>query len=56
VLGDELMAYLTQLVTQFNTHFHPGQTVVGAQVIPTPPAKPMPVPGRRLLSKKVKLE
>jgi hypothetical protein len=40
VLGDDLLAYLNQLVMLFNSHTHPGEMVVG--VVPVTPALPMP--------------
>jgi hypothetical protein len=49
VLGDQLLAYLTQLVASFNVHVHPGPA-------PTPPAPPIAPPSPGLLSTKVKLE
>ena len=57
VLGDQLMAYLTQLVTLFNTHVHPGELALGIlPVTPAPPVAPMPPPSPSLLSIKVMLE
>ena len=57
VLGDQLFAYLTQLVTLFNTHLHPGELAVGIfPVTPAPPVAPMPLPSPSLLSIKVLLE
>lgn len=41
VLGDELLAYLNQLVMLFNTHTHPGELAVG--VLPVTPAIPLPL-------------
>jgi Type VI secretion system/phage-baseplate injector OB domain len=49
VLGDQLLAYLNELVTIFNLHVHPGQT-------PTPPVPALAPPPPDLLSTKVKLE
>jgi hypothetical protein len=55
VLGDQLLAYLGQLVAVFNAHVHP--------VVPVPPPPtttptvvPMPPPSPGLLSLKVMLE
>jgi hypothetical protein len=56
VLGDQLMAYLGQLVALFNTHMHPGETVVGIPVSPAPPLAPFTVPPPNLVSLKVFLE
>lgn len=57
VLGDQLFAYLTQLVTLFNTHVHPGELALGIlPVTPAPPVAPMPPPSPSLLSIKVFLE
>jgi hypothetical protein len=49
VLGDQLLAYLNELVMMFNAHVHPGQT-------PTPPVPALAPPPPDLLSTKVKLE
>ena len=57
VLGDQLLAYLAQLVTIFNTHVHPGELALGIfPVTPAPPVAPMPPPSPSLLSIKVLLE
>ena len=57
MLGDQLFAYLTQLVTIFNTHVHPGELALGIlPVTPAPPVAPMPPPSPSLLSIKVLLE
>ncbi|CAN7553306.1 phage baseplate assembly protein V [Mesorhizobium sp. LjNodule214] len=57
VLGDQLFAYLTQLVTLFNAHVHPGELALGIlPVTPAPPVAPMPPPTPSLLSIKVLLE
>lgn len=57
VLGDQLLTYLAQLVTLFNTHLHPGELALGAfPVTPAPPVAPMPPPSPSLLSVKVFLE
>lgn len=57
VLGDNLLVYLTQLVTLFNTHVHPGEMAAGIlPVTPAPPVMQMPPPSPSLLSLKVALE
>jgi hypothetical protein len=57
VLGDQLMTYLTTLVTMFNTHVHPGELAVGIlPVTPAPPVPPMPPPTPALVSVRVALE
>ncbi|MGH6965250.1 MAG: phage baseplate assembly protein V [Phenylobacterium sp.] len=54
VFGDQLLLYLTQLVTLFNTHVHPGELALGIlPVTPAPPVMQMPPPSPSLLSKKV---
>ena len=40
VFGDELLTYLNQLVTMFNTHMHPGELAAG--FIPVTPMVPVP--------------
>jgi uncharacterized protein involved in type VI secretion and phage assembly len=55
VFGDGLLQYLTQVVSMFNTHLHPGQVAAG--FIPVTPAPPVPAltpPTPDLLSTKVK--
>jgi hypothetical protein len=55
VFGDELMNYLSQLVTMFNTHLHPGELAAGVlPVTPAPPVPPLQPPTLSLLSLKVK--
>ncbi len=56
VLGDQLLSYLGQLVTIFNSHMHPGETVVGIPVTPAPPVPPLTPPSPSLVSQKVLLE
>lgn len=57
VFGDQLLTYLTQLVTIFNAHLHPGEMAAGIlPVVPTPPVAPMMPPTPALLSLKVLLE
>jgi hypothetical protein len=54
VFGDQLLLYLTQLVTLFNTHVHPGELAAGfIPVTPAPPVAPMPTPSPSLLSTKI---
>jgi uncharacterized protein involved in type VI secretion and phage assembly len=55
VFGDKLMAYLTQIVTLFNTHMHPGQMAGPIPVTPAPPVVPFTPPTPDLLSMTVKL-
>ena len=55
VFGDELMTYLNQLVSLFNSHMHPGELALGA--FPVTPAPPVPLftpPTPSLISTKVK--
>jgi hypothetical protein len=55
VFGDQLLQYLTQLVTMFNAHVHPGE--LAAAVLPVTPMVPVPPlipPTPDLLSLKVK--
>ena len=55
VFGDQLMAYLNQIVQLYQTHTHPGQLAIGVlPVTPMPPLPPMPPPTTSLLSNKVK--
>lgn len=54
VFGDELLTYLNQLVTLFNTHMHPGEMALGSlPVTPMIPAVPFPPADPSLLSLKV---
>ncbi len=54
VFGDLLLQYLTQLVTIYQTHVHPGELAAGIlPVTPTPPVPPAPPPTPTLLSIKV---
>jgi len=55
VFGDNLMSYLTQLMTLFNTHMHPGQMAGPIPVVPTPPMGQFTPPPPNLISMKVKL-
>ena len=54
VFGDELLIYLNQLVLMYQTHTHPGETVIGIPVTPAPPVPPFPVPTPSLISQKVR--
>jgi len=55
VFGDNLLQYLTQMVTMFNAHLHPGELALGVfPVTPAPPVAPMTPPTPSLLSMKVK--
>lgn len=57
VLGDQLLTYLAQIVTAFNTHVHPGELALGFMpVTPAPPIAPMTPPTPALVSTKVFLE
>ncbi len=56
VLGDQLLAYLGQIVGMFNSHMHAGQMAGPVPVTPAPPVPPMPPPNPSLLSLKVMLE
>ena len=53
VFGDQLLAYLNQLVAIFNTHVHPGEMAAGIlPVTPAPPAVPAPPATPALISTK----
>jgi uncharacterized protein involved in type VI secretion and phage assembly len=55
VLGDDLLTYLNQLVTLFNTHMHPGELAAGFMpVTPTTPVAQFTSATQSLLSVKVK--
>jgi Type VI secretion system/phage-baseplate injector OB domain len=55
VFGDQLLTYLNQLVTMFNSHVHPGELAVGIlPVTPAPPVPFFPPATPSLLSVKVK--
>jgi len=57
VFGDQLLAYLNQLVAMFNAHVHPGQLAAGfIPVTPSPPVPPFPPATPSLLSVKVLVE
>lgn len=55
VFGDNLMTYLSQLVTLFNSHMHPGQMAGPIPVTPAPPVAPFSPPTPNLISTKVRL-
>jgi hypothetical protein len=53
VFGDELLSYLNQLVSLFNSHVHPGELVMGVvPVTPAPPVAPFPPATPSLISTK----
>lgn len=54
VFGNDLLQYLNQLVSMFNSHMHPGQMAAVIPVSPAPPVPPFPPPTPALLSTKVK--
>jgi uncharacterized protein involved in type VI secretion and phage assembly len=55
VFGDNLLQYLTQLVTMLQTHTHPGELAAGfLPVTPMVPVPTFPMPQSTLLSTKVK--
>ena len=54
VNGDDLLQYLAQVVTMFQSHMHPGQTAGPIPVTPAPPAPGLPPPPASLISQKVK--
>lgn len=57
VLGDQLLAYLGQVVAMFNAHVHPGEMAGGIlPVTPAPPVPPLPPPPASLVSVKVLVE
>lgn len=57
VLGTQLVSYLTQLTTMFNSHMHPGQLAAGVlPVTPVPPVPPMTTPTPAVLSIKNHVE
>jgi Type VI secretion system/phage-baseplate injector OB domain len=54
VFGDNLLEYLTELVTIMQTHVHPGEMALGVfPVTPAPPVTPFPMPTPDLLSVQV---
>jgi Type VI secretion system/phage-baseplate injector OB domain len=53
VFGDQLLQYLSLLVTMFNAHVHPGEMAGGVlPVSPAPPVPPFPAPTPSLISTK----
>jgi hypothetical protein len=53
VFGDQLLAYLNQLVAMFNAHVHPGELAGGfLPVTPAPPVPPFPPATPSLISTK----
>jgi hypothetical protein len=57
VFGDQLLAYLNQLVALFNSHVHPGELAAGfIPVTPAPPVAPFPPATPSLISTKVIVE
>jgi hypothetical protein len=55
VHGDQLLTYLNQLVSIFQSHIHPGEMALGAfPVTPAPPVPPFPPATPSLLSTRVK--
>jgi hypothetical protein len=53
VYGDQLLTYLTQIVTMFNAHVHPGELAAGfIPVTPAPPVPPLTPPTPALISTK----
>lgn len=54
VFGDQLLQYLNQLVTLYQTHMHPGELVGVLPVTPAPPVPPWPPATPTLLSTRVK--
>ena len=53
VFGDQLLTYLSQLVSMFNAHMHPGELAAGMfPVTPVPPVPPMTPPTPALVSTK----
>jgi uncharacterized protein involved in type VI secretion and phage assembly len=55
VFGDDLLQYLSQIVTIFNAHMHPGEMALGVlPVTPMIPVAPMTPPTPALLSLQVK--
>ncbi|HHM05331.1 MAG TPA: hypothetical protein ENJ19_06260 [Gammaproteobacteria bacterium] len=55
VFGDELLQYLNQLVSMFNSHVHPGELAAGwIPVTPAPPTPSLTPPTPSLNSTRVK--
>jgi hypothetical protein len=57
VFGDQLLTYLNQLVSMFNSHVHPGEMAAGfIPVTPAPPVPPFPPATPALISIKNMVE
>ncbi len=57
VFGDQLLTYLNQLVSMFNSHVHPGELAGGfIPVTPAPPVPPFPPATPALISIKNMIE
>jgi uncharacterized protein involved in type VI secretion and phage assembly len=54
VFGDDLVQYLHQAVSVFNTHMHPGESAGQISVTPAPPTPPVQAPTAGMLSTAVK--
>jgi uncharacterized protein involved in type VI secretion and phage assembly len=54
VFGDQLLQYVNQLVTMFNSHTHPGQMAGNVPVTPMPPTPTWSPADTSMLSTKVK--
>ena len=55
VFGDQLLQYLNQLVSMYQSHVHPGEMALGVfPVSPAPPVPPVPSPTPALNSTRVK--
>jgi phage baseplate assembly protein gpV len=54
VFGDDLLQYLNQIAQMYQTHMHPGETLLGIPVTPAPPVPPFPPATPSMLSLKVK--
>jgi uncharacterized protein involved in type VI secretion and phage assembly len=55
VFGDDLLQYLNQIVTLYQTHLHPGELALGLfPVTPAPPVPIFPPPSPTMLSMRVK--
>jgi uncharacterized protein involved in type VI secretion and phage assembly len=55
VFGDQLLQYLNQVVSMYQSHMHPGEMALGVfPVTPAPPVPPLPPATPALLSTKVR--
>jgi uncharacterized protein involved in type VI secretion and phage assembly len=55
VFGDQLLQYLNQIVSLYQTHVHPGELALGVfPVTPAPPVPPLPPATPALISQRVK--